>query len=117
MNYVASKIPSKWRSVGIQLGLPVSTLDSIQRENAGKPHACLDSFEQVFTTWEKQGRSSYTWNTMIDALRKPAVGEGALANELEAEHMKSVQSNTHVSPTANSTTNRQHVKEHMCCIM
>ena len=43
MNDIASKIPAKWRSVGIQLGLPSTTLDSIQQENAGKPRACLDS--------------------------------------------------------------------------
>ena len=90
MNDIASKIPAKWRSVGIQLGLPSSTLDSIQQENAGKPRACLDSFEQVFTTWERQGPSPYTWKTIIEVLRKPAVGEVALADELIVQHMKSM---------------------------
>ena len=88
MNYIASKIPVKWRSVGIQLGLSSSTLDSIQSNNAGKPHACLDSFEQVFSAWEKQGPSPYTWDVIINVLRTPAVGEVALADELDALHLK-----------------------------
>ena len=90
MNDIASKIPAKWRSVGIQLGLPSTTLDSIQQDNAGKPHACHDSFEQVFTTWEGKGPSPYTWNTIIEVLRKPAVLELALANELEVQHIISI---------------------------
>ena len=83
MNDVASKIPAKWRSVGIQLGLSSATLDSIQRENAIKPQACLDSFEQVFSTWEKRGPNPYTWEVIIGVLRTPAVGEVALADELD----------------------------------
>eukprot|EP00731_Ephydatia_muelleri_P036549 Em0276g1a len=58
MNYIATKIPVKWKFVGIQLGLSSSTLDSIQADTAGKPHACLDSFHQVFSAWEKQGTQS-----------------------------------------------------------
>eukprot|EP00731_Ephydatia_muelleri_P034169 Em0049g16a len=91
MNDIASKIPAKWRSVGIQLELPSGTLDSIEEKMAGKPRACLDSFEQVFTTWERQGPSPYTWNTIIEVLREPAVGEVALADELEVKHLKSTQ--------------------------
>ena len=82
---VASKIAAKWRSVGIQLRLSPATLDSIESNNAGKPQACyLDPFEQVFTIWEKQGSSPYTWDVIIAALRTPAVGEIALADELDA---------------------------------
>ena len=90
MNDVASNIPAKWRSVGIQLELPSRTLDNIQAMNAGKPQACHDSFEQVFTTWEQFGPSPYTWNTISEVLRTPAVGEVALADELEFKHMKSM---------------------------
>eukprot|EP00731_Ephydatia_muelleri_P000155 Em0001g155a len=88
MNYIATKIPVKWKFVGIQLGLSSSTLDSIQADTAGKPHACLDSFHQVFSAWEKQGPSPYTWDVIINVLRAPAVGEVALADELDAQHLK-----------------------------
>ena len=89
---VASKIAAKWRSVGIQLRLSPTTLDSIQSNNAGKPQACyLDPFEQVFNTWKNQGPSPYTWNVFIAVLRTPAVGEIALADELDAQYLKSTQ--------------------------
>ena len=92
MNDIASIIPAKWRSVGIQLGLSSGTLDSIQSNNAGKPQACLDSFEQVLSTWEKQGPGPYNWNVIIDVLRTPVVGEVALADELDAQNLKSTRS-------------------------
>ena len=88
MNEVAAAIPPKWRAVGYQLSLSYNTLDSILRNHAGKPQACLDSFEEVFRTWKDQATtaatcSPYTWLTMIDALKTPVVGEVALAKSLE----------------------------------
>ena len=38
MNDIASNIPTKWPSVGIQLGLPQDILDNIQQENAEELH-------------------------------------------------------------------------------
>ena len=78
MNEVAAVIPSKWRAVGIQLRLSPGTLDSIQSH---KPQACQDSFREVFTNWMSGGDSQYTWPTIIDALKTPAVGEVELAQK------------------------------------
>ena len=86
MNEIASQIPAKWRGVGIQLGLSTSTLDNIQSETTGKPDCNYLSFEKVFTEWERLGSESYTWNTIIEVLRTPAVGEVALADTLCIEH-------------------------------
>ena len=105
MNDIASTIPSKWRSVGIQLALPSGTLDSIQTENTGKPQACRDSFEQVFSIWEKQSPKLYNWKTIIDVLRTPEVGEFALANKLDALYVKSKQAKIS-QPTAHSSTHQ-----------
>ena len=82
MNDVATHIPAKWKSIGVQLMLPSGTLDSIQAQNAGKPDNCILSFEQVFIQWERQKASSHTWETIINALRAPAVGECKLADGL-----------------------------------
>ena len=88
MNEVAAVIPSKWKAVGVQLSLSGGTLNSIQMSHGWKPIACHDSFEEVFRTWKDQATtgttcSPYTWLTMIDALKTPAVGEVALAESLE----------------------------------
>ena len=85
MNDVAAVIPSKWRLVGVQLKLPNGTLDEIQAQNAGRPDQCILSFEQVFAKWRSLGTSPYTWMTMINALRSPAVGEVTLANKLNTK--------------------------------
>ena len=86
MNEIASVIPAKWRDVGIQLGLSTGTLDGIERENGSKPNSCLQSFEKVFTRWEQHHSKPYTWDTIIGALRAPAVCENALAEALSAKH-------------------------------
>ena len=86
MNDVASAIPAKWRLVGVQLELPSGTLDSIQAQNAGRPDGCILSFEQVFTEWERQKTSPHTWETIINALHAPAVGEHELADRLFSKY-------------------------------
>ena len=86
MNGVAAIIPAKWRAVGIQLGLPSATLDTIQSQAAGRPDSNMHAFEQVIDQWQRQGPSPYTWRTIIDALKTPAVGEIALADEFEVKY-------------------------------
>ena len=86
MNEIESVIPAKWRDVGIQLGLSPSTLDNIQSENAGKPGCNKQSFEKVFTEWKRLASKSYTWNTIIEVIRTPAVGEVKLADTLSKKH-------------------------------
>ena len=85
MNEVAAVIPSKWRAVGIQLGLSRGMLDAIQSDNANKPQACHESFEEVFNIWKTEAVSPCTWSTIIDALKAPAVGEDGLATRLCAK--------------------------------
>ena len=85
MNNVAAVIPAKWRVVGIQLGLSSGTLDSIQSQNAGRPGSNMQAFGQVFVEWQRQGHRPYTWEVIIAALKTLAVGEVALANDLEVK--------------------------------
>ena len=86
MNDVAAEIPTKWRLVGIQLKLPSGTLNTIQDENAGRPDRNVHSFEQVFTEWRRQKTSPHTWETIINALRAPAVGEIEVAYTVHKKH-------------------------------
>ena len=88
MNDVAAQIPTKWRQVGVQLNLPSEALDGIQDQNAGKTDVCKLSFEQVFTKWEGLGTSSHTWETMVNVLGSPAVGEVDLAGKLSSKYAR-----------------------------
>jgi len=84
MNEVAAKIPSRWRSMGIQLGVDTPILDAIASISQGEPNKC---FELVFTHWEKQKkeRYPYTWLTIVETLQLAAVGENRLAEEIRTK--------------------------------
>ena len=77
MNEVAP-IPSKWKDVGLQLGLDHGVLEGIGGDNS---HCYMD----VFTRWEKQNSTThpYTWSTIVHVLQTPAVGEEKLADKIK----------------------------------
>lgn len=88
MNQVAAQIPSKWRLVGIQLGLGDLMLNLIETNYRGTPTECLSSFMQVLSLWKHRKTKPYTWETMINALQAESVGEECLAKMLAEKHCK-----------------------------
>ena len=80
MNEVAAHIPNKWRELGIELQLTPSELDCFSVASLGDMLRC---FSSVFTVWKnRMSRDPYSWLTVIEALRAPAVGENRLAQKL-----------------------------------
>ena len=77
MNEVAAEIPSKWRDVGLQLGL-----EGIATISPGDTNHC---YSNVFTWWKNQNSTAhpYTWSTIVQALQTPAVGEERLADKIK----------------------------------
>ena len=77
MNEVAAAIPSKWKDVGLQLGLEHGVLLGI------RDHCYME----VFTQWKNQNSIThpFTWLTMVQVLRNRAVGEKRLADKIESE--------------------------------
>ena len=84
MNKIAAKIPSKWKDIGLQLGVNQGVLDGIATISPGDPNHC---YINVFTRWKNQNSPThrYTWSTLVQALKKPAVGEDRLADEIKNE--------------------------------
>ena len=78
MNEVAAAIPSKWKDVGLQLGLDHGVLEGIGGDNN---HCYMD----VFTQWKNQTSTThpYTWSTIVQALQTPAVSEKRLADKIK----------------------------------
>ena len=87
MNEVASKVPSKWKQISIQLGLTPSDQECFM---ASTPNDPLQCFTSVFRVWKCRATRPYTWSTVIEALQSPAVDEMRLAQELRTK----LQSNT-----------------------
>ena len=79
---VAIKIPSKWKRVGVALGLTQQQIDSIEKLRLSDPIGC---FSEVFTLWQQQSipQQPVSWTTLVTVLRCQSVGEEALADFLQ----------------------------------
>ena len=78
MNHIAVNVPTKWRDIGLQLGLRVTDLDVIEARHFSDYKRC---FSAVFNLWENQLTSPYSWSTILLALTSPLVGECRLAEQ------------------------------------
>ena len=76
---VASKIPAKWRKVGLSLGISSCVLDGIEKHRRGD---CLECFSDVFTCWQQQStpQSPVNWATLVTVLQSNYVGEEELSD-------------------------------------
>lgn len=81
MTRVAVNCPTKWRDIGIHLGLGSEDLDAIHDRHRGDHHRC---FEYVFSAWENKKKVPYTWSTIIKALESPLVERKRLADEIKS---------------------------------
>ena len=87
MEAVGSKIPAKWRRVGVSLGISMEVLNGFDQQRHGDPIAC---FEDVFTYWHAQQQptlKSLNWKTIVTVLRSNYVGENNLSCTIEKEFL------------------------------
>ena len=82
MEIVASKIPDKWRKVGVSLGISASVLNGIDQHRRGDPDVC---FSDVFTYWQSHStpQSPANWATIVEVLRSNNVGEETLSDTIK----------------------------------
>ena len=86
LEIVVSKIPAKWRDVGLYLGISPSVLDGIDQHRRG---VCRDCFSDVFTYWQQQStpQSPANWATLVTVLRSNYVGEEVLSDTIQNTFM------------------------------
>ena len=70
---------AKWSLIGIQLDLSPDQLDIIRADSDG----VVECLRGVLRKWQSKTDPRPTWNTIIQALRSPAVGKTELARQLE----------------------------------
>ena len=80
MNEVAAKTPSKWRDIGLQLGLDQGVLEGIATISPRDTNLC---YSNVFTLWENSTTHPYTWSTIVEVLQARSVGEKRLATKIK----------------------------------
>ena len=67
--------------IGLILRVPVDTLDSIAAQFADPGDKLLETLKVWLKTATKP-----TWQAILDALRRPIVGEASLATDVEAKY-------------------------------
>ena len=74
--------PSIWQDVGTELGVPNGVLEGFKMNLSfgGKPNLM---FKEALIYWgKKQKVKPYTWQTMLEALSSPIVGQHQLATKV-----------------------------------
>ena len=86
METVASKIPDKWHSVGLALGLTTAQLNAIDKFRRGDPLLC---FSDVYDHWQQlcTCQQPANWATIATALSSDIVGEKDLALFIQENFM------------------------------
>ena len=77
------KVRTKWYDVGLELRVPVHTLDSIRLQFTD-PADCL---RETLKEWLKGIEPKPTWGALVDALRSDVVREHCLAREVEEKYI------------------------------
>jgi len=80
IEHVGSCCSTKWYNLGLRLGVNTHTLDEIEEDCQKK---CSEACRKMFQAWLREKRGG-TWNDVILALSSRSVGEGGVADELEA---------------------------------
>ena len=80
LNQVAIKVTHNWKSLGLQLEIEPDKVETINKDSPGDSKLCCVNMLHV---WKKHGSPPYTWDTVINALRAPYVGEKRLADDLK----------------------------------
>lgn len=76
------EVQTKWYDIGLDLGLPVNTLDTIQQE-------CQDTTEclrRMLFEWLKTPTLQHSWKNLIDVLQNKVINEGALAASIAQKY-------------------------------
>ena len=73
---------TKWYDIGLELKVPVGTLDSIRVQSDDTKECLLEALKH----WLKTVDPKPTWQALVDALRSCVVEENQLANSLEEKH-------------------------------
>jgi len=91
---------AKWYRIGVQLKLPVGTLDAIRSEFSDTT-ACLT---EMCSHWLRCIDPHPSWVALIGALESSPVGEGQLAQQLRDKYCQGGgEMVPHVNPTPGSS--------------
>ena len=87
---------TKWYRIGVQLKLPVGTLDVIQLEFSDT----TDCLTEMCSHWLRRVDPRPSWEALTKALESPPVGKGHLAQQLRDKYCQGREETiTHIYPS------------------
>ena len=75
-------LTSKWKLVGIGLGIPYDQLKDLESK-----YDNYDCLQRVLDMWFNGHGNAQTWETLINVLRSSAINESKLADKIEREYV------------------------------
>ena len=78
-------VAAKWRQLGVQLGVPIHTLDEIQANHEHSPNIAQECLRDMFTWWLNNGRD-VTQERVVYGLRD--IGKRTLATKFHEQHSR-----------------------------
>ena len=79
-------VAAEWKQLGVQLGVPIHTLDEIQANHEHSPNFAQECLSDMFTWWLNNGRDT-TYERLECGLRD--VGETRLAQQFHQQRSNS----------------------------
>ena len=80
LNKVAVQIPAKWKLFAYNLNIGHDAVSEIESKY---PHDPTECFMSTFSYWEKKQSPPFTWDTVLEVLQSPSVGEKKMAEDLK----------------------------------
>ena len=80
-------VAAEWKQLGVQLGVPVHTLDEIQANHENSPNFVQECLRDMFYWWLNNGRD-VTQERLECGLRD--IGKTRLAKEFNRQHSSSI---------------------------
>ena len=75
-------VVTKWRSLGLALGLYFSTLEVIEYDNQGQVDKCMTEMLDAWLRRKDHVVECPSWRTLAEALSQPMVNKVELANRI-----------------------------------
>ena len=95
---------TKWKDIGLELGIIQTDLDAIEAVHRSDIGRCLT---EMLARWLKEVNPPPTWSALIAALQDPTIEEGALAKQVEREYVHQCSMTSDVTGSGPATESQE----------
>ena len=76
-------VRDKWYDIGVELNIPYTTLNVIEKDC---PNNCADCLRKMLVAWLSSDSPPPSWSALVEALSSEPVGEKRLAGEIQTKY-------------------------------